>query len=184
MKPDNVVKFLIEAGKLKRVKRAGWITHGIKEPESVAEHSFRTAVMAAVLADKFRVNKGKAVIMALVHDLAEAEIGDIPIRYPRLSESRLKRLVKNKHAKEKSAFSAITSLLENKDLYNVWLEYEKGESKEARFVKQLDKIEMHLQAMEYELSQKRDMSEFFSRIDKEVTEPGLKAILKEILKKR
>lgn len=42
MKPENIVKFLIEVGKLKRLKRKGWVIHGVKEAESVAEHSFRT----------------------------------------------------------------------------------------------------------------------------------------------
>ena len=176
MKPENIVKFLIEAGKLKRVKRKGWVIHGVKEPESVAEHSFRTALMATVLADTFNVNREKAVIMALIHDLAESEIGDISL-HDKISK-------KEKHRKEKKAFEKLASLLDDKELYKLWLEFEKGKTKEARLVHQLDKLEMHLQAMEYERSQKRDLSEFFSLVDEEVKDKTLKEILMKIMKTR
>jgi len=176
MKPENIVKFLIEAGKLKRVKRKGWVIHGIKNPESVAEHSFRTALMAAILADKFSVNREKTVIMALIHDLAESVVGDISL-HDKISK-------KEKHEKEKKAFEKLTSVLGDKELYNLWLEFEKGKTKEAQLVRQLDKLEMHLQAMEYEWSQKRDLSEFFSLVDNEVKNKELKKLLNVILKTR
>lgn len=184
MKPKNIIQFLIEAGKLKKLKRKGWVIHGIKEPESVAEHSWRVAVMAAILADDFGVNREKAVVMALIHDLAEARVGDIPIRYNRLSKDELKKLVNEKRRKEKTAFSALASLLNGKELYDLWVEFEKGKTKEARLVKQLDKLEMHLQAVEYERSQKRDLSEFFSCADKEIKDRKLKEILRQIVKMR
>lgn len=42
--------YLTEAGHLKRTKRAGWWIAGVRDPESVAEHSFRVAVVGYVLA--------------------------------------------------------------------------------------------------------------------------------------
>lgn len=176
MKPENLVKFLIDAGKLKRLKRKGWVLHNIKEPESVAEHSFRTALMAAVLADKFNVDREKAVMMALIHDLAESEIGDIS-RHDKISK-------KEKHEKEKKAFEKLASVLGDKGLYKLWLEFEEGKTKEARLVRQLDKLEMHLQAMEYERSQKKDLGEFFSLADREVKDAKLRKLLNDILKMR
>lgn len=176
MKPEKIVRFLIEAGKLKRVKRKGWVLHGVKDAESVAEHSFRTAIMAALLADKLNVNREKAVVMALIHDMAESQIGDIS-RRDGVSK-------KEKHAMEKKAFQHLTAALGDKAFYELWLEYEAGKTKGATFVRQLDKLEMHLQAMEYERSQKKDLGEFFSLVDKEIKDKKLKEILTEIMKMR
>ncbi|MBI4175945.1 MAG: HD domain-containing protein [Candidatus Aenigmarchaeota archaeon] len=53
----------------------------IKYPESVAAHSYGTAVLAMVLAKKLNVNQERLIKMALIHDLAESIIGDIPMEY-------------------------------------------------------------------------------------------------------
>ena len=55
--------------------------------------------------------------------------------------------------------------------------YEEGKTKEATFVRQLDKLEMHLQAMEYEKSQGRDLGEFFSMTDEKIKDRKLTEIL-------
>ena len=47
---NNIAKYLYEVGQLKRVKRSGWWMAGIADPESVAEHSFRTALLGYILA--------------------------------------------------------------------------------------------------------------------------------------
>src|SRR5512139_1915624 len=73
---SDLAKFLYEMGQLKRVKRSGrWIA-GVKDPESVAEHTFRTAVIAYVLARLEEVDPGKAVLMALFHDMPETRTND------------------------------------------------------------------------------------------------------------
>ncbi len=71
----DLVKFLAEAGKLKAVRRQGWIERGVKKPESVADHCFGTALACMVVPGD--VDRDKAIRMALVHDLAEARVGDI-----------------------------------------------------------------------------------------------------------
>jgi len=63
-------------GQLKRVKRSGWWIAGVKDPESVAEHAFRTAVIAYLLAYLEGVDTGKAVLMALFHDMPETRTND------------------------------------------------------------------------------------------------------------
>ena len=57
MKAENLVGFLIEVGKLKKLNRKGWIIHRVKNSESVADHSFRTSIMAYLLAKRFGLNK-------------------------------------------------------------------------------------------------------------------------------
>lgn len=72
-----VLNFFAEAGLLKKVKRSGWWVAGIKDPESVAEHSFRTAVMGFCLAYLEGVDPFKVMAMALFNDIHEARINDL-----------------------------------------------------------------------------------------------------------
>src|SRR5258708_32840707 len=63
---------------LKRSKRTGWWIAGIKDPETIAEHSWRTAVIGAVLATMEGADPAKAALLATFHDTQETRIGDIP----------------------------------------------------------------------------------------------------------
>ncbi|AAB89812.1 conserved hypothetical protein [Archaeoglobus fulgidus DSM 4304] len=77
---DDVVKFIHEVGSLKLTPRSGWLKLGIRLPESVAEHSFRAAIIAFILALKSgeSVEKAcKAATAALFHDLHEARTMDL-----------------------------------------------------------------------------------------------------------
>ena len=69
--------FFAEAGLLKRVKRSGWWVAGIADPETVAEHSFRCAVIAYYIAHCEGVDPFKTVTMALFNDIHEARINDL-----------------------------------------------------------------------------------------------------------
>ncbi len=72
MENIEVAKYLYEMGYLKQVKRAGWGMLGITQPESVAEHSFRTAIIGYVLASLADADPQKTATMCLFHDTAEA----------------------------------------------------------------------------------------------------------------
>ena len=79
-----MLQILIELQRLKNVDRTGWSLRGLPpRTESVASHSFGVAVTAMMLADEL-VSRGTAVDtqrllrMALLHDWAEARIGDMP----------------------------------------------------------------------------------------------------------
>lgn len=143
----KAIDFLETVGRLKRVKRTGWVIRGVKSPESVAEHSYRTAILAMLVAKKLNLNENKLMKMALIHDLAEAVVGDVIVEGKRKSIS-----LKEKHKKEKKAMRKIFSDLEDgKEYFNLWLEFERQKTKEAKILKQLDKLEMVLQALEYEM---------------------------------
>jgi putative hydrolase of HD superfamily len=74
---DRIANFLFEMGMLKRTPRTGWQFLGSGE-ESVAEHSFRTAMIAYVLARvDGRADVDRVVRLALFHDLPEARTGDL-----------------------------------------------------------------------------------------------------------
>ena len=73
----GVVNFFAEAGLLKKIKRSGWWVVGIKDPESVAEHCFRCAIMGYVMAHAEKVDPYKVVVMTLFNDIHEARINDL-----------------------------------------------------------------------------------------------------------
>jgi putative hydrolase of HD superfamily len=92
MNEDKILNFIYELGHLRRVSREGWRLLGIDAPESVAEHSLRTAQIAWILATMERIeNPHEAVTIALFHDIGETRIGDqhkVAARYGELDEAR------------------------------------------------------------------------------------------------
>jgi putative hydrolase of HD superfamily len=77
---DSIVDYIFEAGMLKRVARSGWWAEKVKYPESVAEHSFRTAIVAFVLAKMEGMDENRArklCTAAVFHDMHEARLGDM-----------------------------------------------------------------------------------------------------------
>ena len=130
-------ELLLEALKLKSLPRTGWLRAGIENPESVAAHSWGVAWLCMILCPK-ELDKLKVLEMALIHDLPEVRIGDIT-PYDGIE-------VAEKHKMESAAFVEMTEQLCNRQhLRDLWNE----QSAEADFVKQMDKLDMALQAQEY-----------------------------------
>src|SRR5690349_19840537 len=65
-------------GALKRAKRSGWWIAGVKDPETIAEHSWRTAVIGSVLAMMEGADPARVALLCTFHDTQETRIGDIP----------------------------------------------------------------------------------------------------------
>ncbi|MCK5178493.1 MAG: HD domain-containing protein [Candidatus Omnitrophica bacterium] len=74
---NSAVNLFAEAGLLKKIKRSGWWVAGIKDPESVAEHSFRCAIMGYYIAHLEKVDPFTVMAMALFNDIHEARINDL-----------------------------------------------------------------------------------------------------------
>lgn len=145
MNLEGLLGFLKAAGTLKRVVRRGWVRVGVGHPESVAEHSYRAALLTMLLADLEGLDIGKAIRMALLHDLAEAIVGDLT------PEER--RRLEGAEWREDEAMELILRRLPPRlaeDYLALWREYQVGGSPEARLVQQADRLEMILQALEYE----------------------------------
>ncbi|XP_012684858.1 HD domain-containing protein 2 [Clupea harengus] len=141
---DNMLQFMKLIGQLKRVPRTGWVYRNVKQPESVSDHMYRMSMMALTIEDR-NLNKDRCMKMALVHDMAECIVGDIA---PADNISKAE-----KHRREKEAMEHLTGLLSEglrKEIYDLWNEYETQSSPEAKLVKELDQLEMILQAHEYE----------------------------------
>jgi putative hydrolase of HD superfamily len=155
---QGLVRILKIAGRLKKEHRRGWVVKvGIPDPESVADHSFRTTLIAMILGDVRGLDTGKMMRMALIHDIGEAIIGDL--MPPEAAKLGTKKQNENEAVEE--IFSNLPKPLRDKYL-NLWQELRNTTSEEAKLVSDADKLEMALQASEYEKQgyPKETLSEF------------------------
>jgi len=159
-RPIDVLQFLHICGKLKTEKRTGWINNNVFAPESICDHMYRMGIMSFLIDDP-NIDRTKCIKIALVHDMAEALVGDItPFQGVAKEE---------KHKRELNAMTKVKETLGGfmgDEFFNLWNEYEEGSTAEARIVKQLDKLEMIVQADEYEKDQQLDLSSFFDWTEK------------------
>ena len=136
--------FFYLALELKKVPRKGWKSKvSIEHPESVADHSYGTAIMAMVLSDLQKLDTQKILKMALLHDLAETITGDF------MPEEISKE---NKITSERDAMKEILSKLPINiaEEYNeIWQEYLQANTKESTLLHDVDKMEMAIQAAKY-----------------------------------
>lgn len=164
-----IATLLDYANDLKRLPRAGWLLAGVTPAESVAEHSFATTLLALQLAQTVNAEFGaqgldrpldveRVVRIALVHDLAESVVTDLPKRSSQaLGEE-------NKRRSEETAWQSIEPAPElTGSLHEYWAEYAAGESNEARLVKDADKLEMLHQALRYATGGNRNLAEFWAQ---------------------
>ncbi|MFI7698850.1 HD family hydrolase [Nonomuraea sp. NPDC049480] len=133
---------LYEFGLLKRYKRTGWLVAGVRDPESVAEHSFRAAIIAAVIARLEGGHPERAAFMALFHDTQETRITDIPYIG--------KRYLKAASNEEVTADQVRPVTEPVADMVrDAVAEYEEKASVEAVCARDADKLECLIQAVEY-----------------------------------
>ncbi len=143
---ERLLAILLRMYRLKDEARSGWVLRGVERPESVAAHSWGTALLCLVFAEEAGVDRGLALAIATAHDVAEAEIGDIPARaHPDDRSIGVPEKMRLESA-------AIERLLggEFEALHALWRDYERSTSPEARFVRDMNLLDMALQALLYE----------------------------------
>lgn len=169
----SLVDFFINIGQLRKLPRRGDVLIGAKDPASITDHLFRVAVMSWILGreKKANLNLRKVLTMALAHDLFEFHVGDMsPYDYdsllpknknkwpelfdkwPRFSKSEKRKMTAGKHKREEKGINKLIKDLPKdlgKEVKDAWVEYEGGLTKEARFVKQINRLETLLQALEH-----------------------------------
>jgi putative hydrolase of HD superfamily len=154
---------LIELQRLKRLERTGWTLRGLPNgTESVGAHSFGVSVTAMLLADKINarglnLNLERVLKMALIHDWAETRVGDMPRTATNYFGADIRKTA------ETSAFADVVANLDTaqsnyKDLYH---DYERRESLEARLVKAADVIDLLVQAYALEHAGAKGLDEFW-----------------------
>jgi len=169
-------EFAFFASELKNVKRSGWKDKlDINDGESVADHTYTMTILGMVISDLHGLNTEKIMRMSLLHDLAESITGDI------LPEQITKE---EKYLKENDAINKILHKLPNEltIMYSkIWEEFQKNETDEAKFIHELDKLEMAIQAKIYQ-KDVNDFNKIKPFLDSAIN--GITSIkMKEILKK-
>lgn len=139
-----LLDFFYLALELKKVPRKGWKNKAsIERPESVADHSYGTAIIAMVLSDLQKLDTPKIIKMALLHDLAETITGDfMPEEIPK----------EIKNSSEVDAMNEILSKLPMsiaEEYAKIWQEYLQANTKESILLHDIDKMEMAIQAAKY-----------------------------------
>ena len=136
-----IIEFLRFSERLKTELRHSWLSSGRRE--SVAEHTWQMALMALVAHRHLEhpVAIDRVLRMILVHDLVEAEVGDVPV-----FEKGIRK--EQKAEMEGAAIKKIRDMLDptaGQEIYELFQEYEAAGTSEALFAKALDKLEVQLQ---------------------------------------
>lgn len=147
----NILSLLHLAEKLKFELRHSYTSSG--KQESVAEHTWRMSLMALLLEPYLdqKIDIAKTLKMIIIHDLVEAEAGDVP--FPRMVQHA--ELKKVKEEKEKAAIEKIRAMLNDSvgdEIYSLWHEFEAHETYEAKVALALDKLEVQLQHNEADIA--------------------------------
>ena len=132
----QLITIFSKAGLLKDIKRTGWVVKGIKNAESVADHSWRMSFLVILLAPK-NLNRQKLLEMSISSQ-------------------------EDKRSDEFKAFQLLFKNYGDSSPLDLLREFNEQKTEEAKFVKQIDKLEMALQALEYEQQgwSKKDLNEF------------------------
>ena len=166
-----LIEVWYEIIQLKQLYRQGWIQRGIDPAscETVAEHTFGNAMLCMMMLPRHpELDALRVLMMALVHDVGEAYVGDITPHDNVPAEE--------KQARETAAIDKILGKLPHgENLIAVWEEYEAQETPEAKFVKQIDRLEFAMQASVYEHQGKIDGSEFYEKVAEQMRIPDLRA---------
>ena len=185
---------------LKHLPRSGWLDRDVAQPESVAAHSWRLALLAWLSAEAQGIDAGRAMILALVHDLAEAITGDLTpfhngvrgvserralaIDPPAHEEWRTPAMRAEKLVREREAMGAILQDIPEAMaslVRGAWEEYEEGSSAAARLVRQLDRLEAYIQGREYaangRLADTESLNSFRLDCERSIHDPPLRAML-------
>lgn len=151
----DLLATVLRAYRLKDELRQGWVLRAVHEPESVAAHAWGTALLCLLFASEAGVDRERALAMATVHDLAEAEVGDIPAR----AHPADRTLAAADKARLEA--DAMRRLLAGRlpEVEALWKEYDAASSAEARFVRDMNLLDMALQALVYEEQARYDPSE-------------------------
>ncbi|NJQ05051.1 HD domain-containing protein [Streptomyces lonarensis] len=134
--------FLLEMGMLKRAKRSGWWIARVKDPETIAEHSFRTALIGSVLAMMEGADPARTALLGLWHDTQETRVGDIPHIGRRYLDAADNQSVTADQLAD--AHPAVRS-----EARRIVDDYENGDSLEVACARDADKLECLIQAVEY-----------------------------------
>jgi len=163
------VRFLFELGQLKRVARSGWWLAGIRDPESVADHSFRCAWIGYLLARREAgADPARVALMGLMNDLHESRINDLH----KVGQAYLPY----GEAETRAFRDLAAGFPEGRELTEMHLEFQRGETLDARLARDADRLECAFQAREYEAAGCAACRDWFTNTRDTLTTPAAKEL--------
>ena len=173
-----IEKFFQKVIDLKTVPRQGWKDKlKITNPESVADHSYSTAVMSMILSDLEGLDTEKIIKMALIHDLAESVIGDVTPDDTKNNE----KVVKENQAMKRILKNLPTKIVQS--YFEIWNEYQNNSSQESNLIHDIDKLEMAFQAKFYQdkgISREKLLT-FYNTASLKIKNKNLRMLLSNII---
>lgn len=170
----GTVSYLMEMGALKRGKRSGWWIAGVKDPETIAEHSFRTAVIGAVLAMMEGADPARVALLCTFHDTQETRVGDIPWIGRRYLEA-----ASNEKVTADQVAHAHPAVAEG--IKAIVHDYETGDSLEVLVAHDADKLECVIQGIEYLEQGYRNAQEWVDSTRAKLRTPSAQALAEAAL---
>lgn len=169
-----IIRIYFALNHLKHIYRRGWLLNGIPKDicESVADHTFGVAFLALLLSnfEQGELDQSKLLKMALIHDVGEIDAGDIVPSDGMVIEEKSKM-------ERNSILRIFSNLRLGENYIEIWDEFNYGKSAEANFIKQIDKLEMALQAMVYQCMEVGNSQEFLLSAKDAITIPYMEEIL-------
>ncbi len=144
---DAALTLLLRVIQLKFVPRTGWVMRGIADAESISDHTFGVAFITLILAQMTEqpVDTARLLTLALLHDLPEVILSDIP------SPASDYLPAEAKATAERKALSALLDEVPQREAWQAWWrELEERTSIESKLVHDADRLDMLLQAYVYE----------------------------------
>ncbi|KFZ00890.1 hypothetical protein V501_10372 [Pseudogymnoascus sp. VKM F-4519 (FW-2642)] len=184
---ESPVPFFHMLQQLKTTKREGWRRFGIDQGESIADHMYRMSLitMFAPPSLSSKLNIPHCTKMALIHDMAEALVGDITPMDGVSKPEKSRRESTTMDYFVNGLLGKVNGGMTGKDIMAIWQEYEDSVTLESQFVHDVDKIELILQMFEYEKSKqgKLDLGEF-TWVATKIKMPEVKAWSDAVMKER
>ena len=166
---ESLLELLLELQVLDRIPRSGFVLRGVADPESVTEHSWHVLFMVWALGERIPgLDVARAAEIALVHDLAELRVGDLPRTAGRYFPEGAKRTA------ETAAMAEVLAPLPERARL-LYAEYQEGATPESRLVKACDKLQLMLKVAVYETWGTGALAEFWENPDN-FPPPGLEPV--------
>ncbi len=171
---SSIARFFFELGVMKRQKRSGWFLAGVRNPESIAEHTARAALIGMVLAEMEGADPERVASILVVHDIAEIRIGDqhkVAARYFRKKEAE--------HAAFSDQIASLPPALQ-KRFASYFRAFEERDTKEGIIAQDADWLEAAVTAREYDLLGYAACKEWISNVEKAVETESAKQLIQKI----
>lgn len=165
---ERIVDLISELDVLEKLPRMGFLLQGVVHAESVAAHCYGVALTAMLMVDAVAepVDAQRVLRMALLHEVSEVRITDLPYRALTYIDPP------TKSAAETAAAQDLLGPV-NEAYVALWEEFEAAQTLEARIVRAADKIQMMIKVLRYDREGRGNLTGFWCNVEHNENDWGL-----------